>query len=140
MGERAISAYRNGPVDVCDLRRRFSSRLRDLRVQAGLSQDRLAEAAGISPQAVAAFEQGERFPRAETLALLADALGVDPASLLVAPHRTAEPTPPYHRARPVSRATAREALLQEITARLARAPLPTLRTIRKILAALESEQ
>lgn len=40
----------------------------------GLSQQDLAERAGLSENAVSSFERGERFPRASTLDALAEAL------------------------------------------------------------------
>ncbi|MBE1494617.1 transcriptional regulator with XRE-family HTH domain [Amycolatopsis lexingtonensis] len=53
----------------------FGVRLRRLRRAAGLTQEALAEASGLSAQAVGALERGERrFPHRETLDLLADAL------------------------------------------------------------------
>ena len=58
----------------------FGSLLRRLRVTAGLSQEALAERAGLSADAVAALERGRRSrPRAFTLGVLADALALGPA-------------------------------------------------------------
>jgi predicted ATPase/DNA-binding XRE family transcriptional regulator len=49
-----------------------------LRVSAGLSRDALAEQAGLSPDAVAVLERGERAsPRLSTVTSLADALNVE---------------------------------------------------------------
>jgi transcriptional regulator with XRE-family HTH domain len=57
----------------------FGSLLRRLRVTAGLSQEALAERAGLSPDAIAALERGRRSrPRAFTLGVLADALALGP--------------------------------------------------------------
>ncbi|MGH3412717.1 MAG: ATP-binding protein [Marmoricola sp.] len=56
----------------------FGRALRAHRVAAGLSQEALAERAGISADAVAALERGRRRrPRAHTLGAIADALGLD---------------------------------------------------------------
>jgi predicted ATPase/transcriptional regulator with XRE-family HTH domain len=53
--------------------------LRRLRLAAGLSQEALAERAGLSAKAVAQLETGKRTaPRAETLGLLAGALALGP--------------------------------------------------------------
>ncbi len=53
----------------------FGSTLRRLRLSAGLSQEALAECAGVSARAVSDMERGLRKrPRPETLRLLADAL------------------------------------------------------------------
>ncbi|MCB0994167.1 MAG: helix-turn-helix domain-containing protein, partial [Acidimicrobiales bacterium] len=57
----------------------FGAALRRLRVAAGLTQERLAERAGVSAAGVAALEAGRRTaPRLNTVGLLCDALGVDP--------------------------------------------------------------
>jgi predicted ATPase/DNA-binding XRE family transcriptional regulator len=54
----------------------FGERLRRLRVAAGLSQEALAERAGLSAQAIGALETGKRRrPYPNTVAALADALG-----------------------------------------------------------------
>ena len=56
----------------------FGERLRRHREAAGLSQERLAERAGISANAVGALERGERTrPYPDTVRRLADALGLD---------------------------------------------------------------
>jgi DNA-binding XRE family transcriptional regulator len=54
----------------------FSLRLKSLREQAGLTQVALANKAGVSPQAIAALEQGTRGPTWETVRRLALALAV----------------------------------------------------------------
>jgi predicted ATPase/transcriptional regulator with XRE-family HTH domain len=58
----------------------FGIHLRRLRIDAGLSQEALAERAGLSADAVAALERGRRrTPRPETLRRLTEALGADAA-------------------------------------------------------------
>lgn len=54
----------------------FTIRLKALREKAGLTQAQLAQKAGLSPQAIAALEQGTRAPTWETVRRLAMALGV----------------------------------------------------------------
>jgi predicted ATPase/DNA-binding XRE family transcriptional regulator len=55
----------------------FGQQLRRLRLQRGLSQEALAERAGLTPRAVSALEGGaRRRPYPRTVALLADALGL----------------------------------------------------------------
>jgi DNA-binding XRE family transcriptional regulator len=54
----------------------FTIRLKALREKAGLTQAQLAQKAGLSPQAIAALEQGTRGPTWETVRRLAMALGV----------------------------------------------------------------
>src|SRR5919202_5773583 len=57
----------------------FGARLRRLREAAGLTQEALAERAGLSPNAVGALERGDRrHPHPGTLRALADALGLSP--------------------------------------------------------------
>ena len=60
---------------------RFGSQLRQLRLMAGLTQEALAERAGVSAKAVRGLERDpRRAPRLDTVALLADALALDPAA------------------------------------------------------------
>jgi len=66
---------------VRDDREPFGEVLRRLRVSAGMTQEYLAQAAGVSADAVGALERGVRLsPRQDTARLLADALGLDDAS------------------------------------------------------------
>lgn len=61
---------------------RFSTILTELRNKRGLSHEKLAKKAGVSPEIIAAWESGEQFPDQEHLLLLAKALKV-PISALV---------------------------------------------------------
>jgi tetratricopeptide (TPR) repeat protein/transcriptional regulator with XRE-family HTH domain len=55
----------------------FGSLLRSLRTAAGLTQEELAEAAGVGYRSVSDLERGvSRYPRRDTARLLADALGL----------------------------------------------------------------
>ncbi len=92
----------------------FGQLLRRHRLAAGLSQEDLAERAGLSIRGISDLERGARsIPRLETIRLLADALGLDPderAALIAAtrpdPTETAVPDPtaaPRATSRPVSR-------------------------------------
>ena len=55
----------------------FAGLLRQLRAEAGLTQEELAEAAGLSPRSVSDLERGiNRTARKDTAGLLADALGL----------------------------------------------------------------
>jgi transcriptional regulator with XRE-family HTH domain len=59
----------------------FGSRLRQYREAAGLSQEELAERAGLTAHAIGALERGERRrPYPHTVQLLASALGLDDAA------------------------------------------------------------
>ena len=54
----------------------FSEKVRDARLQLGLSQTQLGEAVGISLRAIVSYEKGEKKPRPGTMLKLAKALGV----------------------------------------------------------------
>jgi transcriptional regulator with XRE-family HTH domain len=60
----------------------FGQRLREVRADAGLSQDTLAERAGVHATAIGRMERGGREPRLATILRLARALGVQPGTLL----------------------------------------------------------
>ena len=60
----------------------FGRRLSALRVQRGLSQEELADAAGLAPVELRRAERGQRDLSVVTLADLAQALRVQPADLM----------------------------------------------------------
>jgi predicted ATPase/DNA-binding XRE family transcriptional regulator len=84
----------------------FGGLLRTHRREAGLSQEGLAELAGLSVDAIAALERGRRrAPRAHTLRLLADALRLgtaDRAQLTAAARRDTESPQPQLRRPPAA--------------------------------------
>jgi transcriptional regulator with XRE-family HTH domain len=61
----------------------FPRQLRHLRLQRGLSQERLAELAELSINAISSFERGLRFPRPKSLDALARALNAEPGDFMV---------------------------------------------------------
>jgi transcriptional regulator with XRE-family HTH domain len=63
-------------------RKKFRERFREWRLKRGISQDELARKADVPSASVSHFERGMRFPNAETLRRLADALGVSADYLL----------------------------------------------------------
>ena len=63
----------------------FASHLRDLRKQAGLSQDELAELVEISVMTIRRWEWGQRVPRLEEIKKLAEVLQVSESELLNGP-------------------------------------------------------
>lgn len=65
-----------------DVRVRVGRHLRQLRLQRKLSQERLAERAGLSYKFIGEIERGVANPTVVTLARLADALGVDIVEVL----------------------------------------------------------
>ncbi|MCD6031946.1 MAG: transcriptional regulator, family, partial [Thermomicrobiales bacterium] len=58
----------------------FGVLLRRHRLAAGLTQEALAERAGVSTRGLQLLERDRTAPRAETVRLLADALGLDDAA------------------------------------------------------------
>jgi transcriptional regulator with XRE-family HTH domain len=63
-------------------RKKFRERLREWRVKRDLTQEELARKADVPTISVSHFETGHRFPNAESLRRLADALGVSTDYLL----------------------------------------------------------
>jgi len=60
----------------------FGRRVRDVRLQMNLTQEALAEAAGVHATFVSNVERGYRVPSVPTLLRLAHGLGVTPSALL----------------------------------------------------------
>ena len=98
----------------------FGIQLRQWRLAAGLTQEALAERAGVSAKAVSELERDlDRTPRLETVTLLADALELDPAgraSLLAAARPGPEPP-----AGPLRPTPARRTLPRPLTSLFGRA-------------------
>ena len=60
----------------------FAQRLKEFRTQAGLSQEKLSAALGISKRTVINYENGETLPSSEKLPLIAKYLGVSVEHLI----------------------------------------------------------
>lgn len=60
----------------------FGRRLKELRLQRGLSQEKLSEIAGLDRNYVSEAERGRANPALMTIGRLADALGVDDVALI----------------------------------------------------------
>ena len=58
------------------LKEQFGKRLKELREEQGLSQERLAEQAGLHRTTEGKIERGNRWPEAETIEKLANVLDV----------------------------------------------------------------
>lgn len=69
--------YDGGVQDPKDLRHALAHRLRSLRLEAGLTQVDLAERAGISNEFLSRIEHASGTPSLETLARLAEGLGIE---------------------------------------------------------------
>jgi transcriptional regulator with XRE-family HTH domain len=74
----------------------FPARLRELRTEAGLTQDQLAEKAGVKRGAIARWESGTREPSWSNVIALADALEVSTEAFRQEP----APAPTRQRGRP----------------------------------------
>jgi predicted ATPase/transcriptional regulator with XRE-family HTH domain len=111
----------------------FATLLRHYRLQAGLTQEELAERAHLSRGAVSALERAERLtPRRETLALLVAALGLtdaERATLLAAAASQHRPRPDHPPATPSSLSAAAQpasALVPFPVIRLPEPPTPLI--------------
>ena len=65
-----------------DLPETFARNLRHIRTEQGLTQEELAERAGMHRTFIGAVERGDRNASLRTVQRLADALGVEPQTLL----------------------------------------------------------
>jgi transcriptional regulator with XRE-family HTH domain len=61
---------------------KFGQRIKELRIEHGLSKGQLARGAEMHPTAVKRIERGERDPRLTTIRRIAYGLGVEPGVLL----------------------------------------------------------
>ena len=74
-------------MDPKDLRQAFAANLRRLRHAKGISQEDLAYEANVNRTYLSKLEKGVSYPRLKIIAKLADALGIEPAELLMPPAR-----------------------------------------------------
>jgi transcriptional regulator with XRE-family HTH domain len=70
------------PKRVAEWRLEVGTRLRGLRAERSLSQERLAELAGVDRKLIYRTELGQTSPRLDAVALIAEALGVDLSDLV----------------------------------------------------------
>lgn len=76
-----------------DLRDVFASNLRRLRHEKGLSQEELADVAGINRTYVSKLETGVTYVGLEIIGKLADVFGVEASEFLVKPPRRGKARP-----------------------------------------------
>lgn len=69
---------------------RFGPRLREIREAANLTQQQLADAAGLKRLSVVRYESGDRYPTWDVCLALADALGVAVQAFAAAPEKSAD--------------------------------------------------
>ena len=64
------------------IKKKLGVRISQLRLEAGMTQAKLAEKANLSIDSLSRIERGDRAPSLESLEKIAEALGNDPAELL----------------------------------------------------------
>lgn len=64
-----------------NIKRAFGKKIKEKRLQQGLTQEQLAERAGISPKSLSQVELGNNFISAENLEQICNALNIQPKSL-----------------------------------------------------------
>ena len=79
-------------MDPRDLRQAFAANLRRFRHTKGISQEDLAYEADVNRTYLSKLEKGVSYPGLEIIAKLADALGVEPAELLMLSPKSAKRT------------------------------------------------
>ena len=113
----------------------FGTLLRRYRLSAGLTQEALAERAGISAKAISELERNpNRLPRLDTIALVAEALGLDgqERARLLGAVRPADPDggsptlPLADMPRPLTPLVGREGVADAVADELRRAEVPIL--------------
>ena len=100
--------------------KKFASRVVVLRNQRGMTQEELAEAAGLTVEAISRIERCERAPRLSTLVKLADGFVLTLSELFDFEESQPRRTPPY---RPE---------IRRLADMLIKQTLPKIRLIRKI--------
>ena len=63
------------------MKKKFGKRLREVRIQRGLTQETVSELIGIKPENYSRIENGLSFPKPENLVRLSKVLGVEIAEL-----------------------------------------------------------
>lgn len=66
-----------------DIKKKFGNRLRELRVQKGLTQEKLSECIGIQPENYSRIENGLSFPKPDNIEKISNVLNVEVAELFI---------------------------------------------------------
>ena len=64
-----------------DINKNFGTRLKELRIKSGLTQEKISESIGIQPENYSRIENGFSFPKPENLVKLANVLNVEIAEM-----------------------------------------------------------
>lgn len=64
-----------------DIKKNFGTRLKELRIKSGLTQEKISESIGIQPENYSRIENGFSFPKPENLVKLANVLNVEIAEM-----------------------------------------------------------
>jgi transcriptional regulator with XRE-family HTH domain len=111
-----------------DLPKSIAVRIRELRMAKRWSQERLAEEAGLSMDAISRIERGERDPRLETVAQIARALGIALPKLL----KFGGPPLRSSKAKDDLTRSGEEEILDAATPELAEALIKAIRSVLKV--------
>ena len=68
----------------------FGKRFKDIRKNFGLTQDKMAEIAGIEPQSISKIESGKNFPLLSNLEKIANKLSISPEEFFKCEHKLSE--------------------------------------------------
>lgn len=80
----------------------IGERIRDIRIQRGLTQVQLAEASGVAPITIRQYEANKRQPRMEQLRAIAEVFGVSVDYLISEPQAKGARALPFERAKEVT--------------------------------------
>ena len=80
-GQLKYPPFKKG-MDMADIKKKLGVRISQLRLEAGMTQAKLAEKSNLSIDSISRIERGDRAPSLESLEKIAEALGIDPAELL----------------------------------------------------------
>jgi len=77
-----ITFTRSQYMEKSEILKAFGNNVRCLRIKKGLSQEQLADLAGLHRTYIGGIERGERNISLENIVKIAKALGIDPTTLL----------------------------------------------------------